>query len=119
MRIKIENLRINAHIGINDEERNDDQLVLLTVEFEFDERVAVETDRIGEAIDYSELSEKLIRAVQVSRFHLIEKLADHLLQLVMADQRIQNAWISVIKPNALRNAESVSASCSAQQKANK
>lgn len=114
MKIRIKNLRLKTIIGVNDWERETKQDVVINVEIEFDGQKAAATDDIGATINYRTLSKRIIQEVEESRFYLLEKLAHHILQVVLEDKKVVRATIEVDKPNALRHADSVSVWCSSE-----
>jgi len=115
MTIRIKNLRLRTIIGVNDWERTYPQEVILNLEFEFDGTEAAATDDLADTVDYKSLKRRIIEAVEASRFQLVEKLASHVLDLVMAEPRVTAATVEVDKPRALRFAETVSVACSARR----
>lgn len=116
MVVHIKNLRLRTVIGANDWERDRRQDVIINVEFEFDGTSAAQTDDLKDTVDYKAMKRRIIDAVEHSEFFLLEKLAARILELVMQDDRVERALIEVDKPNALRFADSVSVSCSAERK---
>ena len=84
----------------------------MNVEFEFDGVAAGESDGLRQAVDYAALSERITSLAKDSHFFLLEKLASEILKLVMADDRVQSASVTVEKPAAIPAAESVSATAS-------
>ena len=115
MVIRIKNLRLRTIIGTNDWERDNLQDVIINLEVEFDGSQVAETDRLDDTIDYKELKRRIIEVVEGSRFYLLDKLASHILRIVMEDKKIQRATVEVDKPHALRYADSVSVCCSAER----
>ncbi|HHS13821.1 MAG TPA: dihydroneopterin aldolase [bacterium] len=115
MIIRIKNLRLRAVIGINDWERKTCQDVIINIEFEFDGTRAAESDDLKDTVDYKNLKMQIMKEVESSRFFLIDKLAHHVLTLIMRDQKVQWARVEVDKPHALRFADSVSVSCEARR----
>ncbi len=115
MIIRIKNLRLRTVIGIFDWERKTRQEVIVNVMLEFDGSKAALSDRIEDSVDYKALTKQIIAEVEESSFQLIEALANHVLGLVMADVGVRRAEVEVDKPGALRFAESVSVSCSAER----
>ena len=115
VKITIENLRLRTIIGINDWERETRQDVVIGVELELAAGTAFTRDAIDETVDYKRLNKRLIAAVERSSFFLVEKLCDHLLDLVMEDRRVERARVRVAKPGALRFADSVAVERSAQR----
>jgi len=113
VKITIENLRLRAIIGINDWERETRQDVVVNVELELAPDTVFPRDVIDETVDYKHLNKRIIAAVERSSFFLVEKLCDHLLEVVMEDERVERARVRVAKPGALRFTDSVSVECSA------
>lgn len=111
----IKNLRLRAIIGVNDWEREHKQDVIINVKVEFDGSKAAESDNIRYTVDYKKIKERIIREVKNSKFYLLEKLADHILKIVMADKKVIKATVEVDKPHALRFADSVSVICSEER----
>ncbi|HEX9879658.1 MAG TPA: dihydroneopterin aldolase [Candidatus Binatia bacterium] len=115
MHIFIKNLRLKTIIGINDWERHEKQDVVINVELELGGSQAGETDCIDDTVNYKSLTKNIIREVEQSQFYLLEKMAHRILQLALQDNRVARARVEVDKPGALRFADSVSVSCSAQR----
>jgi FolB domain-containing protein len=115
MIIRIKNLRLRTITGINDWERKDLQDVVVNAEIEYDGSAAVESDEIADSIDYKAITKRMIREVEQSRFQLLDKLSGHLLAILMEDERVQRATVEIDKPGALRFADSVSVTSSAQR----
>lgn len=112
MKIHIKNLRLKTIIGINDLERAEKQNVIVNVEVELDASRATETDRIEDTVNYKTLTKRIISEVELSEFYLLEKLAHHILNIVLEDKKVIRGTVEVDKPHALRFANSVSVSCS-------
>ena len=116
MIIRIKNLRLRTIIGINDWERNETQDVVLNVEIVFDGNPVAETGHIDDTIDYKKIKKQIIAQVENSRFYLLDKLASHILGIVMEKKKVISATIEIDKPQALRFADSVSVCCSGRRK---
>jgi D-erythro-7,8-dihydroneopterin triphosphate epimerase len=108
MQIHIKNLRLRAIVGIFEWERNHPQDVILNVYLDFDATDCIAHDSIDDTVDYKALKKQIIQEVQKSEFYLVEKLAAHVLELVMARERVLEATVEIDKPHALRFADSVS-----------
>jgi len=115
MNIRIKNLKLRTIIGINDWERVEKQDVVINMEVELDRIKAMDTDRIEDTVNYKSLTKQIISEVEQSKFFLLEKLAHHILQVLLKDKKIKRATVEIDKPSALRSADSVSVCCSAGQ----
>ena len=115
MIIHIKNLRLRTIIGIYDWERENKQDVVINIKLQFDGRKAAETDDIHETIDYKHITKQIINEVENSQYYLVEKLAESILEIIMTNKKVQKASVEVDKPHALRFADSVSITCSAER----
>ena len=113
--IKIKNLRLRTIIGIEEAERQSPQDIIINAEIEVDATLAARSDDIGQTYDYKTITKSIIHAVEVSQFFLLEKLTDHILELIMEDARVLLATVEIDKPQALRFADSVSLTHSAHR----
>jgi FolB domain-containing protein len=115
MKIRIKNLRARTIISINEWEREQKQEIIINIEITFDGSKAVETDKIDNTVNYKRIKKRVLEATESANFFLLEKLADHILQMVMEDQKIRKAVVEIDKPHALRFADSVSVIHEAQR----
>ena len=114
--VRIQNLRLRTIIGANDWEREEKQDVVINVTFEYDTSKAITSDQLKDTVDYRSLTKKIIKKVEASDFFLLEKLANMILDTVMANHLIEKATVRVDKPFALRFADSVSVELQADRK---
>lgn len=106
--IRITDLKIRTIIGVNGWERKTKQDVLINITMDVDVSQAIRSDDIADTVDYKMITKKIIAAVKESKFFLLEKLTDMILQLVMKDPQVRKITVRVDKPKALRFARSVS-----------
>ena len=116
MRISIKNLRLRTIVGVYEWERQQKQEVTVNIQIDFDGDQAARSDRLEDTIDYKALKGRILDAVENSHFVLLERLAGCVLEIVMAQPRVQHASVEVDKPHALRFADSVSVQCQASRK---
>jgi dihydroneopterin aldolase / 2-amino-4-hydroxy-6-hydroxymethyldihydropteridine diphosphokinase len=105
--ILIKDLLLRTYIGINQEEREKRQDVLINITLYADTREAGYSDEIGDAVNYRTLTKHIIHMVETSRFYLVERLVAEIVALCLADARVEAARVRVEKPGALRFARSV------------
>jgi D-erythro-7,8-dihydroneopterin triphosphate epimerase len=108
MIIRIKDLRLRAIIGFKEWEREKKQDITINLVIESGLEKVVETDDIEDGIDYKVITKKIIDEVEKTEFSLLEKLAGFILDIVMANERIDRATIEIDKPHALRFARSTS-----------
>lgn len=89
--------------------------MIVNVELELDASGTTQSDRIEDTINYKTLSKRIISEVELSEFYLLEKLAHHILNIVLEDKKVIRGTVEVDKPHAVRFADSVSVSCSGGQ----
>ncbi len=99
-RIEIRGLRVFGHHGVFDSEKRDGQTFVVDVALEADLSDAAASDALGDTVDYGTLAQRLSDEVRTTRFDLIERLAGHLLDVVMADPMVQAAEVRIAKPEA-------------------
>jgi len=116
-RICIKDLRLRTYIGINDDEIRNQQDILINVTILYPAADAVAVNEIDRALNYRTVTKALIAHVEGNRFALLERLTQELLDIVMQHPQVSYAEVEVDKPHALRFAESVSITLSAEQQA--
>lgn len=98
--IEIRGLRVFAHHGVLPHEKQDGQTFVVDLTLALDLSGPATSDDLTQTIHYGELAERVATELASTRFNLIERVAGHVLDLVMADQRVQQAEIRIAKPNA-------------------
>jgi len=106
-RIIIRDLLLRTIIGINGEERENRQDVVVNLTLEADLRPPGRSDDIADAVNYRTVTKQVIDLVENSRYYLVEKLAEEIAALCLRDDRVQRVTVSVEKPMALRFAKTV------------
>jgi D-erythro-7,8-dihydroneopterin triphosphate epimerase len=114
-RIRIKDLRLRTFIGIKEEEILNRQDVLINLTILYPAAQDVELNQIDQALNYRTITKAVIGHVEGNRFALLERLTQELLDLVMSHSEVQYAEVEVDKPHALRFAESVSITLSADR----
>lgn len=110
MIIRIKNLRLSGILGVYEEERRAERNIVINALVEYDASEALRTDLLEHALDYKTIRDCIIKVVTETKFRLIETLAGRIVEELSVDRRISKLQIEVDKPNAMRLAESVSAS---------
>jgi dihydroneopterin aldolase/D-erythro-7,8-dihydroneopterin triphosphate epimerase len=109
-RIIIRDLFLRTIIGINDDERNNRQDVLVNIVMHTNARPAGLSDDIADAVNYRSITKQVIDLVEESRFFLVEKLAEEVANVCLANERVTTVEVTIEKPAALRFARSVGVS---------
>jgi len=106
-RIDIVDLHLRALVGINDEEREKLQDVLLNVTLWCDHRAAGASDDIADAVNYRTITKEVIELVDRRSFDLLERLATVVADTALAHDGVERVSVSAEKPGALRFAKTV------------
>jgi 7,8-dihydroneopterin aldolase/epimerase/oxygenase len=86
-----------ASIGVTPEERTIKQRLSIDVEFSVNAAQVAQQDSLKEAIDYSKVVAVVLQVCQSRAFHLIETVAEHLAQRILADFPIGEVRVLVRK----------------------
>ena len=105
--ILINGLFLRTIIGINDDERDQKQDVLINVSLTVDTRPAGRSDDIADAVNYRTITKDVIDLVENSKFFLVERMVEEIARLCLSDERVERVRVSIEKPAALRFARSV------------
>src|SRR3989338_9838789 len=100
--IRITDLTLKTIIGTNAWERTTKQKVVINICLDYNASLAAKTDNINYAVDYKQITKKIIEKVKKSKFYLLEKLTQSVLNIIMEDKRIKKASVCIDKPRALR-----------------
>lgn len=105
--INISDLLLRTIIGINEEERDKKQDVLINLTMQVDLKDAGQSDEICDAVNYRTITKEIIELIEHSQFQLVEKMANEVARICLKDERVQHAMVKIEKPGALRFARSV------------
>jgi D-erythro-7,8-dihydroneopterin triphosphate epimerase len=105
--IQIRDLLLRTIIGINEEERRNQQDVLINITLFADTRAAGASDDIDDAVNYRTITKQVIAMVESSCFFLVERMAAEIASICLDDPRVERVRVRVEKPGALRFARSV------------
>lgn len=106
-RIYIQDLLCRCIVGINPEEREKKQDVIINITLDVDLGAASRSDKIEETVDYKGIKTSIIEAVEGSTDFLIERLAQRIADICLANDRVARVRVRVDKPGALRFAKTV------------
>lgn len=106
--IKIKNLRLRTYIGINEDEINNKQDIIINAKIHYCAQAAAATDNMDNAVNYRTITKKMISQVEQQRYSLLEKLTADVLRIASEHASVSYAEVEVDKPFALRFADSVS-----------
>lgn len=109
--IRINKLLVRGIVGINPDEREKAQDILVNVTMFADTAPAAASDDIDDAVNYRTVAKAIIAHIEEGKPMLVERLAAEIADLCFkTDSRIERVSVGVEKPGALRFAESVGVS---------
>lgn len=106
-KIIIRDLLLRGIIGINPDERVNEQDILLNLVIYTDIRRAAESDNIEDAANYKSITKRIIAYVEESQHLLVERLVSEIARLILSEFPVNRVQVRVEKPGALRFAQSV------------
>lgn len=101
-KIHIRDLSLRCIIGVNPEERNEKQDVVINITLHTDISQAGKSDDFNHAVDYKAAKQKILRLVENSQYFLIEALAEAIAKACLEFDQVEQADVLVEKPGALR-----------------
>lgn len=98
-RIEVLGLHVFGYHGVLPAERRDGQRFVVDVFVERDAAAAAASDDLRDTSDYAALVERVADAVRSTQFALLEALAGHLADLVLAAEDARAVEVRVAKPD--------------------
>lgn len=115
--IYIRDLHLRCIVGVYERERDNLQDVLINVILYTDLSKAGKTDDIEDTVDYKSVKNRIVEAVEKSRYFLLEALAERISQVCLEEPGVEKVEVTVDKPGALRFARSVAVRIVRERKA--
>lgn len=97
-RIRLDGIRVFAHHGVYEEEKERGQVFLIDVHIAIDLSAAGQTDDLAATIHYGELADAIVGRASTERWDLIERVAERTAELVLEDSRVDEVSVTVHKP---------------------
>lgn len=103
----IENLKVEAEIGVYAWERGKRRPLWLDVEMAFDNHQPAASDDVAHTIDYAAVAQRLIAFAATTHHQLVETLAEQCAALIRAEFGVPWVRLKVSKPDAVAAAHAV------------
>jgi 7,8-dihydroneopterin aldolase/epimerase/oxygenase len=103
----IRELRAPAWIGLYEWEKQKPQTLDFNIDIGLDTHRAGETDDIRNTVDYGKVVERITADLKDQHFLLLEALAEHIAQVILADFKAEWVEISVAKLAHMRGVKMV------------
>ena len=98
--ITLTGLRVRAHHGVYDFERENGQDFVIDLTVGIDLRRAAASDDVAATIHYGELAERVAAAVASDPVDLIETVAERIAAIALSYPAAENVRVTVHKPDA-------------------
>ena len=98
--IEVRGLTVHAHYGVHPDEREHGQRFVLDLVLVPRSSLGCETDRLGDTVSYGDAARMAVEVATSTRFDLIERLAAHVADALLARLPLERATITVHKPEA-------------------
>ena len=98
--IEVRGLTVHAHHGVHSDERERGQRFVLDLVLVPRSSLGCETDRLGDTVSYGDAARVAVEVATSTRFDLIERLAAHVADTLLARLPLERATITVHKPEA-------------------
>ena len=105
--VYIRDLQVDTIIGIYDWEREVRQTISLDLDMAADISKAARSDNIDDALNYKAVAKRLISFIEGSNCLLVERLAEEVAQIVIAEFNVPWVRLRLSKPGALRGSRDV------------
>ena len=99
-RITLTGVRVRAHHGVFDFEREQGQEFVIDVSVAVDLSAAASGDDLGRTVHYGELAEAVVAAVERDPVDLIETVAERVAAVALAHPAVEEVEVTVHKPQA-------------------
>lgn len=96
-RIFVRDLKVDAKVGVTEEERAETQTLTINIEIATDLSEAGESDDLSKTIDYGEVAMAAAQLVRSSEVQLLETLAERIAAQISATERVQMVTVEIAK----------------------
>jgi 2-amino-4-hydroxy-6-hydroxymethyldihydropteridine diphosphokinase len=116
--IKVEKLRLRAYIGFKKWETEKLQDLVINFSFRYNAAKAIETDMEEDVLDYKAITKSIIHHIDRQSFHLLEKVADDVLEIIRQNPYVRDIKVRIEKPYALRFSDNVAVEADSDDRTN-
>ena len=106
-KILVNNLRVQAVLGIYPLEREQPQEVVISLEIETDCSKAASSKDLTDSLDYATLADAVAELTITGEYLLIETLIEDIAQHCLRQPLVNGVSVQVEKPQAVQRADSV------------
>ncbi len=95
--IIVRDLRVKGHVGATEEERSEEQLLLVGIEIALDLRRPGKTDDLNDTVDYGTVTREIEEVVATTTCALLENLAEKIAGHIAAIPGVNGVSVEVAK----------------------
>ncbi|GHI91822.1 dihydroneopterin aldolase [Streptomyces olivaceus] len=99
-RVALRGLKARGHHGVFPKEREDGQTFLVDIVLGLDTRPAAADDDLAKTVHYGIVAEEVVAVVEGEPVNLVETLADHIAQVCLKHEGVEEVEVCVHKPDA-------------------
>jgi dihydroneopterin aldolase len=99
--IFLSEVKVQTKLGVPDWERMVEQTIILDIEIGYDLSLACKSDDVHDTIDYGLVVNRVRETLKENSFKLVEALAEHVCQLILAEFKAIDVKVKVAKPAIL------------------
>jgi dihydroneopterin aldolase len=104
-KILINNLIVQASVGVYEHEKQNKQKIIVNVELLLSNDSQPKQDNLESTQDYSQFRKCLIDIIQSQHFHLLEVLVEKIHSTLMINSYVIGAKVNICKPNIFKDCE--------------
>ncbi len=104
-KILINNLTIQASVGVYEHEKQNKQKIIINVELLLSDDSEPKQDNLESTQDYSQFRKCLIDIIQSQHFQLLEILVEKIHSTLMVNSYVIGAKVKISKPNIFNDCE--------------
>ena len=105
--VLIKNFIIQEIIGIHEHEKIKKQKIKFNIVIDIDQNILPNEKDIKSIVDYEKITNNLKNLVKNKKYNFLESLAEDSFKKIFEDKRINSLKITIEKPDAIKNANSV------------
>ena len=105
--VQINELTVNASIGIHEHEKKKKQRVSISLAIEALDNLNLVNEKIDNVVSYELIIKDLKKIINQGHIELLETLGEKILEICFKDQRILSVWMKLEKLDVFDDAKSV------------
>ncbi len=105
--VLIKDFLINEIIGIHKHEKINKQKIIFNIIIDVDQNTLPDENDLSSIVDYEKITNKIQNLAKNKNYNFLESLAEDSFKEIFEDKRINSVKITIEKPDAITNAQSV------------